>query len=392
MKWNDKLLRVYDICKNKFDIHIEKYEGIYEFSGECKTGDYYSECDKIDFYHMYNWMTSFITGLAPMFYKISKEEKYLRWANRLAFNYHNKIFNHSLDTMHDLGFLYSPYSVEMYKITGDLKHRETALKAADELLKRFDIEGKYIDAWSRMDNDERVGRAIVDCMMNIQLLFWAWKETGHTIYKDVAKAHADTTVKYFVREDYSVCHSFTFDRKTGEMIKEANGCGYSNGSHWARGTAWMVYGLAMTAKYLDDESYYDIATKIAEKYIECLKGEFVPVWDFRLPAETPALKCHCEECDWDETKVENCKYNVDTSATAIMACAMMILNDFKENLKLKGFGEKSIEVLCDSYFNSDETVPGILPYQNGKCIYTPYGDYFFVEALQRILFDVEFCW
>ena len=72
------------------------------------------------------------------------------------------------------------------------------------------------------------------------------KETGHTIYKDVAKAHTDTTLKYFVREDYSACRSFLFDRKTGEMIKEAKDCGYSNGSHWARGTAWTVYGLAMT--------------------------------------------------------------------------------------------------------------------------------------------------
>ena len=77
MEMRDKLLNVYEICKRKFDIHLEKYEGIYAFSGNCKTGDYYSECGRNEFYYMYNWMTSFITGLAPMFYKTSKDEKYL---------------------------------------------------------------------------------------------------------------------------------------------------------------------------------------------------------------------------------------------------------------------------------------------------------------------------
>ena len=393
MEMRDKLLNVYEICKRKFDIHLEKYEGIYAFSGNCKTGDYYSECGRNEFYYMYNWMTSFITGLAPMFYKTSKDEKYLRWANRLAGDYHNKIFYHSLDTMHDLGFLYSPYSVEMYKITGDLKHMQTAVKAADELLKRFDINGRYIDAWNRMDNDERTGRAIVDCMMNIQLIFWAWKETGHTIYKDIAKAHADITIKYFVREDYSVCHSFLFDRKTGEMIKEANDCGYSDGSLWARGTAWMVYGLAMTAKYLEDDSYYDIAVKIAYKYIECCGEELIPVWDFRLPEDMPAFECgHKDNPEWDVTDKDNCKYNVDTSAAAIIANGMLILDGYKENAKLKEFASRSVEELCDNYFNSDDKIPGMLKAQNGQMTYTTYGDYFFVEALQRRLFDVEYCW
>ncbi|MDY3929729.1 MAG: glycoside hydrolase family 88 protein [Clostridia bacterium] len=381
----------YDICRKKFDIHIDKYEGIFEF-GRCKNGDYYTESKRGNFFDMYNWMTSFIIGQAPIFYKTEKDNKYLKWAYKFAPAYRDKIFNHSLDTMHDIGFLYSPYSVEMYKLTGDVEHRETALKAADELLKRFDIKGKYIDAWGRMDDDERQGRAIIDCMMNIQLLFWAWKETGHTIYRDVAKAHADTTVKYFVREDYSVCHSFLFDRKNGEILAEANGCGYSNGSHWARGTAWMVYGLALTARYLEDKSYYDTAVKIAEKYIKCCGENVIPIWDFKLPEDMPAFECgHKNNPEWDVKDAENCKYNVDTSAAAIISCAMLELNKLYKNESLADFAKRTTEQLCN-YINKDTSVAGILGSQNGHMTYMTFGDYFLLEALARLLYDTEVCW
>ncbi len=382
----------YKICKKKFEIHIENFNELCEFWG-CKNGDYYTESLRKDLYFYSNWMASFITGLAPMFYKSSKDDKYLKWANKYACDYHNKVFNYSMETMHDLGFLYSPYSVAMYKITGSTEHKTTALKAADVLLKRFNIKGQYLDAWERMDCERKTGRAIIDSMINIQLLFWAWKETGHIVYKDVAKAHADTTIKYFVRDDYSVCHSIEFDWNTGEFIREYNGCGYSDGSHWARGTTWMVYGLAMTAKYLNDASYYELAEKIADKYIECCGNKYIPVWDFKLPEDMPASECsHKDNPEWDVTDAANCKYNIDTSAAAIFANALLIMDEFKENKKYKDFAAKSVEVLCNEYLDTNEKTPGILKAQNGQMLYTTYGDYFFVEALQRILFDVEICW
>ena len=372
---------------------MEKYDGLYEFSVTCKKGDYYTECSTQDFFSMYNWMTSFTTGMAPLFYMSTKDNKYLKWANKYAQSYTDKVFKYSMDTMHDIGFLYSPYSVAMYKLTGDSQHRIAAIKAADELLKRFDINGKYIDAWQRMDNIQETGRAIIDCMMNIQLLFWAWKETGHMIYHDVAKAHADTTIKYFVREDYSVCHSFEFERKTGKMIYENNGCGYENGSHWARGTAWMVYGLAGVAKYLDDRTYYDIAEKIALKYIESCGEKCVPVWDFRLPEDKPALECgHYDNPEWDGSDIRNCGNNVDASAASIFASGLLELNKYIHNDTLERFALDTVTELCENYLNKDMTVAGVIHHQNGQMLYTTIGDYFFTEALHKILFDIDACW
>ena len=166
-----ELKKAYEICIKKFEQHIEHYKTLGSHEGFILNGEYYKEGDFRDFYDFEQWAASFTTGLAPLYYRTEKDNKYLIWANQFADEYRKKVFDCSMDTMHDLGFLYQPYSIAMYQLTGDEGHKKTALKAADELLKRFNINGRYLDAWRRMDDDESPGRAIVDSMMNIHLLF-----------------------------------------------------------------------------------------------------------------------------------------------------------------------------------------------------------------------------
>ena len=126
-----------------------------------------------------------------------------------------KIFRHYRDTMHDLGFLYSLFAVGLYKLTGDEEAREMAVRAADELGKRFHFRAGMIQAWGQMDQQYKPGMMICDCMMNLPSLFWAYEETKHPFYLSMAMAHADTSMRYLVREDYSVCHAYQFDVRTG---------------------------------------------------------------------------------------------------------------------------------------------------------------------------------
>lgn len=389
------LQEAYFICIKKFQQHQRNFIKLGSYEGYVLNGEYYKEGTFRDFYDMEQWMASFITGLAPLYYRTEKDNKYLIWANQFAEEYRKKVFDYPMDTMHDLGFLYQPYSVAMYQLTGDETHKKAAIKAADELLKRFNIEGRYIDAWRRMDDDESSGRAIVDSMMNIHLLFWAWKETGHTVYRDIAKAHADTIEKYFIRDDYSIAHSFIFDAKTGKLIEESNTCGFGNGSHWARGTAWAAYGFALMAKTLDNKKYYELSKKIVKKYIEEIGNEqYIPIWDFRLPADKPAHKYYNTVVDWDETDPQNKEFAVDTSAAAIMVCAIFELDEYISCLELKTFAEKTLHTLCDEkYMYFDTNIPGILKRQNGRMNTGTYGDYYFAEALQRALNPhVKTCW
>ncbi len=384
---------------NKFEIHMKKMPSgsmPIEVQG-CRDGKYYDHEKGSDLSNFWNWMASFITGLAPIYYQSTKNEKYLKWANSFEKHYHDKMFGAPVvEAMHDIGFLYSPYSVAMYKLTGDEKHLRDAVKAADEIAKRFDVNGKYIDAWNRMDEERTEGRAIVDCMMNVALLLWAWKETGNTFYRDIAEAHATTVKNVFVREDMSVAHSFDFDKKTGKVLRENNSCGYANGSWWARGTAWAVYGYSILASYTESEEFAKLAEDIARAYMTQLKdGKYTPVWDFRLPKDMPAKRCGnttVAELTWDETNPENCVCNVDTSASAVMACGLIRLYEMTGKEDLLDFAIESINELCDNYIKYDPETEGIMSHQNGQMNYTSYGDYYLVQAIAKLIYNIEECW
>ena len=391
----EQLKKVYELSKKKFEIHMKcTNEELKECAG-VTDGRYYTKDVGQPLSSMWCWTTSFVTGQAPIFYQQDHDSRYLKWANEFEKYYHNKMFETPMESMHDIGFLYCPYSVMMYKLTGDKHHREDALKAADELAKRFDIKGQYIDAWGRMDDDEREGRAIIDCMMNISLLMWAYEETNHTFYRDIAVAHAETTLKNFVREDWSIAHSFDFDRKTGKLLRENNGCGYDNGTYWARGTAWSIYGYAILARHTKGDKYKEVALNILKEYRKHINDSCIPVWDFRLPKEMPAKICGTgnEITTWDETKAENCIYNVDTSACVITACGAYELYKLTNDEELYDFVLKSVKAVCkEPYINYDENIEGLLGYQNGQMHYTTYGDYYLIELISRLLYNTETCW
>jgi len=387
------LINAYKTCLLKTDLHLKHLTELYEYHA-CGSGDYYKDSNKIDFYESI-WMPSFLTGMPLLAFRTENDMKYIKWAFKHARAYHEKIFRYPMNTHHDLGFIYSPFSVALYKMTGDEVQKESALKAADELSKRFHIDGGFIEAWQRMDIEEYRGLSIIDCMMNIPLLFWAWKETGHTFYRDVAIKHADNTLINFIREDGSVYHANRYI-SSGERQPE-NNCGYGVESHWARGAAWGLYGFAITFGYTGDKRYLNAAVLISEKFITSLnEPDFIPVWDFRLPAEKPAAMCPAIVCDpipWDESDTVNKKFNRDTSAAAISASGMLEIIKYTNNAVISEYIDKMLLSLCtDEYLDTDSSHAGILKCSNGCMTYTPFGDFFFMEALQKRLYNMETCW
>ena len=367
----EKLLR-------KIEKNIDKIGGdLREFPANA-TGDYLVNREKaITIKHIFNWTQSFFTGMALWAYQDTGDQKFLDWTLQFKQSYADKVFKTPMETMHDLGFLYVPYAVMLYEITGEEEFKEIGIKAADALAMRFEPKGRYIRAWGRMDYkipdyvDEELakngffteskGLAIVDCMMNLPLLFWASKVTGHVFYKRIAIEHANITMKYFMRADYSVCHAYRFSEETGEPMGEANDCAYANGSHWARGTAWAIYGFAVAYNYTQKTEYLDTAMKLLDKFMAESKGK-VPAWDFRLP-------------EFEEKAL-------DTSAAAIVLCGIIELEKHKTTLRLQKYKQMLRDSL-EEYIDYDEDVMGILREQNGRHHYTSYGDYFLIESFMK---------
>lgn len=334
-----------------------------------KDGDYSTWNE--GFFEIGNWTTSFHTGMALIAWNETKDEHFIRHVLELEPLYRAKVEEHAADTMHDLGFLYSLYSVALHKLTGDERHRDCGIKAAETLAARFRPEGNYIRAWGRMDEEgtDWDAMAIIDCMMNLPLLYWASQETGDPRFKNIAVHHADTTLKCFVRDDDTVFHAYRFNPITGDPATGENYCGYNKDSHWARGTAWAIYGFAMSYRYTREQRFLDASLRIARKFISLLDEEVVPLWDFRLP-DDPALHVR------------------DSSATAIAACGLQELEALGHaDAAMLAAKDAFIDRLCSTdYLDTDPSVRGVLKHgqvSNPIKAYTSWGDYYLMEALAR---------
>lgn len=185
-----------------------------------------------------NWWTNgFWGGIMWLLYQDTKEERYLT----IARNSEKKLeqtFADFYGLHHDVGFMFLPTAVADYRITGDAEARKAALHAANLLAGRFNPQGNYIRAWNDLSGQDTRGWAIIDCMFNISLLYWASGETGDPRYSQIAMRHADSVMTHFIRKDGSSIHIGEFDPETGEFIKSNGGQGYAEGSSWTRGQGW----------------------------------------------------------------------------------------------------------------------------------------------------------
>lgn len=406
------LEKAFDMAIQKTGNNIAKIgSDLREFPAQ-HDGDYFKPPREkyIKLSHIFNWTQSFFLGMAFWAYRATGDRKYLKWMNSFYDDYYKKVFDTPFDTMHDLGFLYSPYAVALYKLNGDENMNKIAVRAADVLAQRFVPNGGYIRAWGRMDGvipdyvdaklaenhffTQSKGLAIIDCMMNLPLLFWASEATGHPFYKNIADEHAKTTLKYFIRDDLSVCHAFRFDEETGEPVGVESYCGFGRESHWARGTAWAIYGFAIAYSYTQNEKYLDVAYNLAKRFIQLCEKDGVPVWDFRLPADKPALYSggKAEWLDWDVSNPENKKYNVDTSAAAIAICGIYEIMRHRQDSYLSEYADKTLLTLAEKYTDYTPDVPGLLKCQNGNMTYACFGDYFLMEALAAKIYGHERVW
>lgn len=263
-----------------------------------------------------NWTTGFWTGQIWLAWERAVKNGKEEWARRLksAGEIQIESFLDRIDEKkevdhHDMGFLYSPSCVAGYKLVGSGKGKEAAVKAADQLITRFHPVGEFIQAWGPMDQPENY-RFIIDCLLNLPLLYWASQETGDRKYRDIAEKHIHTAIANVIREDYSTWHTFFMNMETGEPDHGATCQGYRDGSAWARGQAWGVYGTAMAYRYTGRKEYIEDFKHVTGYFLEHLPSDLVPYWDleFGEGSEEPR----------------------DSSSASIAACGMLEMAKYME--------------------------------------------------------------
>jgi unsaturated chondroitin disaccharide hydrolase len=223
-----------------------------------------------------------------------------------------------------------------------------------------------------MNDPVEGGRMIVDCMMNLPLLFWASHKTGDPKFAEIAAKHARTTLRYQVRPGDHTYHTFFFNQETGEPIGGKTAQGYSDDSLWTRGQAWAIYGFALAADWMEDAEMLDTSRRLAERFWHELGDDLVPPWDFRLPPGAPRKR--------------------DSSAGVITACGMFKLATLVEDAALAAtFRQRAEQItlrLTEACFERAPEAQGLLRdasynVNRNSAVeqFMPFGDYFYLESL-----------
>ena len=335
-----------------------------------------------------NWTTGFWTGQIWLAYEWTRDEKFCQAGSVQIDSFLDRI-NHKREVdHHDMGFLYTPSCVAGYKLVKNQKGKEAAIKAADQLISRFHPVGQFIQAWGPMDQPENY-RFIIDCLLNLPLLYWATEETGDSKYREIAEKHIHTTIANVIREDYSTWHTFYMNMETGAPDHGATCQGYRDGSAWARGQAWGVYGTALAYRYTKRSSYIEDFKHVTGYFLEHLPSDLVPYWDLEFGEGSDEPRDSSSASIAACGMLEMARYMSDEDAAYYISVAKKLMKSVVDNYAVKDLSQSNGLVLHSTY-SKKSPYNTCTPEGVDEC--NIWGDYFYMEALTRLASDWNPYW
>lgn len=318
-----------------------------------------------------DWCSGFFPGSLWYTYEYTKDEKWKDAAMKFTTPIEQEKDNAGT---HDMGFKVFCSFGNGYRLTGNNNYRDIILESAQTLIKRYSPKVKAIRSWDH-NKDKWQYPVIIDNMMNLELLFWAFNQTKDSTYYNIAVNHAETTLKNHFRSDYSSYHVVDYDTITGEVLNRNTHQGYSHESAWARGQAWAIYGYTMCYRETGKQEFLEQAKHVTNYVFTNpnLPSDLIPYWDFDAP-EIP-----------NEPR--------DVSAATVIASALFELSlyDTENANQYRGWSDKILTNLSANYLAKKEGDYGfILLHSTGSKpgnfeVDAPlsYADYYYLEALLR---------
>jgi hypothetical protein len=316
-----------------------------------------------------DWCSGFFPGELWYLYEYTQDEYWRRKAEEFTAPVEREKTNGGT---HDMGFkMYCSFG-NGYRLTNNQQYRDILLESAATLITRYKDKVGCIRSWDH-NKDKWQCPVIIDNMMNLELLFWATKESGDSIYYDIAVNHARTTIKNHFRDDFSSYHVVDYDTLSGKVLNKHTHQGYSHESAWSRGQSWGLYGYTMCYRETKLPEFLLQAKRIANYLFTNLTmpDDLIPYWDYNAP-NIP-----------NEPR--------DVSASSIAACALYELSMYdKENgSQYKEWADTILNSLTRNYRATLKGDRGFLLLHSTGAhnfeIDVPiiYADYYFLEALLK---------
>lgn len=319
------------------------------------------------------WCSGFFPGELWYLYEYTHDDSF----KTLARAYTSRVEREKYTTTnHDVGFMLNCSFGNGLRLTHDKSYQEVLFIGSKSLITRYDSTVGLIRSWD-FGKDMWQYPVIIDNMMNLELLLWAYKYSDNQIFYDISVSHADKTLQNHYRKDYSCYHVVSYDTITGKPEKKQTRQGAFDSSDWARGQVWGLYGFTMMYRETGKQKYLEQAKHIASFliYHPSMPEDMVPYWDLLAP------------------NIPNEKR--DASTAAIMASALLELSGFvKDELKSEYIqvAEKQIRTLSSPTYLAEPGTNGnfILKHSVGSMpensevdVPLTYADYYYLEALIR---------
>jgi len=320
-----------------------------------------------------DWTSGFVAGSYWHMFEYTRELTWLASARARTFVLEDQ--KDRTDT-HDVGFVIAGSFGNALRLAPTEEYESVVIQAAESLMTRFNETVGAIRSW---DFGAWTFPVIIDNMMNIELLYIASELSGDQKYADVATRHALTTLENHFRPDHSSYHVVDFDPQRGTAINKQTHQGIADDSAWSRGQAWGLYGFTMTYRFTRDPRFLELATSIAEFYLNHphLPDDKVPYFDFDVPGRP---------------EIENFR---DSSAAAIAASALLELASFVSRAEATRYRDAALAMLSSLTSPEYSAATGrnghfLLMHATGRWQADDeidssinYADYYYLEALLR---------
>ncbi len=336
-----------------------------------------------------DWTEGFYPGCLWYVYEYTNKEDWkkaaIKWTE--SREPQKKMTNH-----HDIGFLMYCSFGNAYRLTGNEAYKDVLVESARSLCTRFNEKTGCIKSWNYRKSwngkDEWFYPVIIDNLMNLELLYFATKVTGDSVYAKVANRHAETTAKNQFREDYSNYHVVNYDAETGEVLNQATCQGFSDNSAWARGQAWAIYGYTMAYRETHRQDFLDMAVHTADFWLNHpnLPEDGIPYWDFNAGQEGYVP-------DWNYDPEIFKVVPRDASAAAIAASAFLELSGYvTDGKKYSAAAAHILKSLSSPAYLAEPGTNcnfilmhsvGSIPHGEEIDVPLIYADYYYLEALMR---------